>query len=588
MRKKRFVFAIFIIGLLISFSMLIMVIDMDGDDLPNYRELFESKTNPLQKDTDSDFLSDLEEVEFKTDPLWRDTRRGLSDVSSIASRDPIIIESDFEFTQENGVISGMGTSNEPYVIEGWEIDASKAAEIYSGGITIKNTRMQFVIRNVRVYDGRKNSRDGIEFENIIYGRIENCEIIDNYDGIDIRESFNVTVSNCVSVGNEYDSIHIWGSDNCSLLNNVLSHNREGIHIWNSDSNEIYGNHIAYCDHGIILTFSLNNKISRNVASKNRVGINLCEPTGGNLVFDNYLFNNEVNALDGGKVIVGRGNSWNVDKVPGSNIIKGRFQGGNYYSDYTGVDVDGDGLGDTPYGIAEGKNVDSHPLAKPNPALKSVFFSLSAYGITLMLTAGFEVRSPSLLWYSSSLYPGGSGDVTVDLKGSAAWICLFYEGKTYTKSFPMPLGTMDIPWIDTLLGSLSLRITGSIFCELSATGRGKVHPNTLSWVNLGPFSSTINIERSATHGSSLNLTLKFAYTVSLSIILKPWKGESYTLLGPYDFSLIEGTPRISQKITILSWLAFLPPVAGIMVVVVLLVYYLKRRRSAEKVRPKDQI
>jgi len=39
--------------------------------------------------------------------------------------------------------------------------------------------------------------------------------------------------------------------------------------------------------------------------------------------------------------------------------------GNYWSDYTGEDLDGNGIGDTPYLIPDkGKATDNYPLMKP--------------------------------------------------------------------------------------------------------------------------------------------------------------------------------------------------------------------------------
>jgi parallel beta-helix repeat protein len=78
----------------------------------------------------------------------------------------------------------------------------------------------------------------------------------------------------------------------------------------------------------------------------------------NYIYDNYLANtyNADDDADGSTCI----NYWNMSKKPGINIVGGPNLGGNFYSDYTGIDGDGDWLGDTPYdGI--GDINDSLPL-----------------------------------------------------------------------------------------------------------------------------------------------------------------------------------------------------------------------------------
>jgi len=57
--------------------------------------------------------------------------------------EPIYIYGDCDFTVENGVMSGCGTAADPYVIEGWRIDAPRA----DYGIYIDHTTKHFVIRD---------------------------------------------------------------------------------------------------------------------------------------------------------------------------------------------------------------------------------------------------------------------------------------------------------------------------------------------------------------------------------------------------------------------------------------------------------
>jgi len=51
---------------------------------------------------------------------------------------PILIIGDANFLPANGVTGGSGTWNDPYVIEGWDINASTAH-----GIEIRDSKRQF-------------------------------------------------------------------------------------------------------------------------------------------------------------------------------------------------------------------------------------------------------------------------------------------------------------------------------------------------------------------------------------------------------------------------------------------------------------
>ena len=94
-------------------------------------------------------------------------------------------------------------------------------------------------------------------------------------------------------------------------------------------------------------------ISSNNLTNNYYGIYL-HSSNNNTICNNY-FNNTNNAYDDGT------NTWNTTNTTGRNIIGGLYLGGNYWSDYTGNDTNGDDFGDTPYNITGDSNKDYLPL-----------------------------------------------------------------------------------------------------------------------------------------------------------------------------------------------------------------------------------
>lgn len=105
--------------------------------------------------------------------------------------------------------------------------------------------------------------------------------------------------------------------------------------------------------GSYLTVPNQSTFAHNRVAGNAIGLLVFE-SNGSVFYDNY-FNNTQNAMSEISA-----DEWNIAKTPGTNILGGRYIGGNYWSDYNGYGTNEDGFGSNPYDIGE-DNVDRLPL-----------------------------------------------------------------------------------------------------------------------------------------------------------------------------------------------------------------------------------
>jgi parallel beta-helix repeat protein len=173
--------------------------------------------------------------------------------------------------------------------------------------------------------------------------ISNSIFNNNKNGLNVDSSHDDSVVNCSAYGNMWSGFLVDSSYNIDIINCSGNDNYNGIHI----IDDSYNNLVKGC----------------RVEDNSNYGIYTIS-SDDNLIYNNY-FDNINNAFEFLSI---DGNIWNISKTNGTNIVGGPNLGGNYWSDYTGIDADEDGIGDTPYNIPEYGSQDNLPLFKEDDTL----------------------------------------------------------------------------------------------------------------------------------------------------------------------------------------------------------------------------
>jgi parallel beta-helix repeat protein len=213
------------------------------------------------------------------------------------------------------------------------------------GIMLSSTNATFVMNNTVV-----DNSYGIYLEYSSNDTIDMNTLLRNgVDGIFPHASHDVIVSN-----NEVDEgaygIQLYNSYAITVLDNDVADCSYGIYLFNSGpSNTIANNTFYGNDWGVSLYSSSGNTITGNTLSYNTYGVDPIIGSNNNLLYHNNFMENTEQVV------------WNPDCT---NIWDDGYpSGGNYWSDYTGTDANGDGIGDTAY-VIDPMNKDRYPLMTP--------------------------------------------------------------------------------------------------------------------------------------------------------------------------------------------------------------------------------
>lgn len=463
-----------------------------------------------------------------------DPRQPLASIQGTTAyieRGPIKIYNNSAFSSYSS--SGTGTSNDPYLIEGYNITFNSGTLIH-----IEDTTAFFKISNCYL-NGSMTAPIGVYLENVTHGTLEN-NIICNIDlqNVYLKYSNTTSISNNTIYDCDQMGIYLDNSLNNTLMDNTIYNvSEDGILLINADNNTVLGNIVYNCaTGGIYLSDSDNNSLLGNfVYNCTYDGIELDGNCDFNTFWGNTIYNclgyglliidnchnNTVrynviyNNTDYGLYIVGsaENNTMNHNNFV-NNGVTATSQASdqtapqqnnnisyNYWNDHTSPDgPPADGIVDTPYDIDDGINQDPFPLA--SPVLPKV-----------------TIESPAEQAYCTDT-------ITVEFSGYASQYSYYIEGidsenQTWTTKVDRTLAD----------GAYTLHVYGS-----DIVGHTK-HVSVTFTIDASAPTITLESPSNATvHSSGTVIDVKVT-DAHLDTVLYNWVGTTnQTWSGDYETSL----------------------------------------------------
>jgi len=173
----------------------------------------------------------------------------------------------------------------------------------------------------------------------------------HFHGIYLRETYSCVIEDNI-FQNNFFGIYLFHSTWNTIIDNLMANNQYGVRTYSSCWNTVADNNITstlfYCVslYGDSCGNSIHGNLILNNIYSGGYGIHIGNNDPDNVIYHNSIINNTVQV-------------WTLYQT---NVWDNGFEG-NYWSDYSGIDANGNGIGDSPYVIDE-DNQDNYPLMSP--------------------------------------------------------------------------------------------------------------------------------------------------------------------------------------------------------------------------------